>query len=280
MPISGSTVMRRQLGRWLRQLRHAAGKTEVDVEEASVASRVKLWRIETGKVLVKTADARMLCWLYGADAGTTDTLGRLASATKDHGWWEDYEITPKRYGLYLALEGIAESLEIYDPEKIHPLLQTPGYMRVLHLAAHPDATEPALQRHLELGLERQKVLMRTPSLRMTAIVGEGALSRVVGGTAIMTEQVDWLRGLTRQHPHIDIQVLPWQAGAHPAMQAGPFTILSFSDANDPAVVHVETHTGARYLERSSELTEYRRVFARIYGQAVPISEFLVAQRLA
>ena len=52
MPTPGSTVVRRQLGVRLRRLRNAAGKTERDVEEASLASRTKLWKIETGKALV------------------------------------------------------------------------------------------------------------------------------------------------------------------------------------------------------------------------------------
>jgi transcriptional regulator with XRE-family HTH domain len=54
-------MVRRELGRRLRQLRHAAGKTEADVEQANLASRVKLWRIETGKVRVKVGDVRGLC---------------------------------------------------------------------------------------------------------------------------------------------------------------------------------------------------------------------------
>src|SRR5947209_993640 len=59
MPISGSTVVRRQLGRRLRSLRDTAGKTERDVEEATLASRAKLWRIESGKVPAEVADRQV-----------------------------------------------------------------------------------------------------------------------------------------------------------------------------------------------------------------------------
>lgn len=81
MPISGSTMVRRQLGRRLRQLRDVARKTEADVEEANLASRVKLWHIETGRVAVKTGDVRGLCWLYRAD-GWADPLTELAAAAR------------------------------------------------------------------------------------------------------------------------------------------------------------------------------------------------------
>src|SRR5690349_17324842 len=119
MPITGSTVVRRQLGRQLRRLRHVAGKTEADVEQANLASRVKLWRIETGKVMVKVGDVRGLCWLYGADAGTTDALSALAAGTREQDWWENFG--PGGFSLYLGLEEIADELRTYNAELVHDL---------------------------------------------------------------------------------------------------------------------------------------------------------------
>src|SRR6266511_2977723 len=58
MPLQGPTVVRRQLGRRLRRLREAAGKTERDLEEANLVSRAKLWRIESGRTPVKVPDVR------------------------------------------------------------------------------------------------------------------------------------------------------------------------------------------------------------------------------
>src|SRR6266511_2976052 len=55
MPLQGPTVVRRQLGRRLRRLREAAGKTERDLEEANLVSRAKLWRIESGRTPVKVS---------------------------------------------------------------------------------------------------------------------------------------------------------------------------------------------------------------------------------
>src|SRR5262245_10721141 len=108
MPISGSTVVRRQLGRQLRRLREAAGKTDRDIEEANLASRAKLWRIESGKTPVKVADVRALCWLYGADERTTNRLAELAVGTSSQGWLEDYhDVLPSWFSLYLGLEATA-----------------------------------------------------------------------------------------------------------------------------------------------------------------------------
>ena len=58
--------------------------------EAGLASRAKLWRIESGKTAIKIGDVRALCWLYKVDQATTDALAKLAQGTSGKGWWEDY----------------------------------------------------------------------------------------------------------------------------------------------------------------------------------------------
>jgi hypothetical protein len=271
MPLVGSTVARRQLGRHLRRLRHGAGKTEADVEEANLASRVKLWRIETGKVAVKVGDVRGLCWLYGTDADTTDALSMLALGTRELDWWEDYG--QNWFSLHLALEEIADEMRTYNAELVHDLLQTTDYVRAFCRAAHPDGTDEYLRGQVKRQAERQQQLLtRTPSQRLVAVLGAAALTRPVGGPAVMAEQLAYLHDLNRRD-HIDIRVLPWEAGAHPAMRLGAFTILDFHHADDPAVVHAETHTGARYLEKPDELAEYRRVFDLIYRTTTPIENY-------
>lgn len=275
MPLRGSTVVRRQLGRRLRRLRDEAGKTEVDVEEARIASKAKLWRIETGKVSVKVGDVRGLCWLYGADAKTTDSLATLAVGTKEQGWWEDYvSVFPRWFSIYIGLESAADEIRVYDPELVHGLLQTPEYVRALRRTVKPDDTEDGIESQVKLRLERQQtVFARTPPLRLVAVLGAGVLSRAVGGAKVMAEQVSRLHELSRRD-HIDIRVLPWTVGAHPAMHIGAFTILDFHNDADPAAVYLETHTGARYLEKRDELAEYRRIFERIYNQTIPIEQHL------
>jgi hypothetical protein len=126
---------------------------------------------------------------------------------------------------------------------------------------------------LALRKERQHhLLTRTPPQRLVAVVGAAALTRPVGGAAVLAEQTACLHDLSRRD-NIDIRVLPWEAGAHPAMRIGAFAILDFHHDEDPAVVHAETHTGARYLEKPDELAEYRRVFDLIYRKTVPIESY-------
>lgn len=273
MPISGSTVVRRQLGRQLRRLRQAARVTEQDVVEAGLASRAKLWRVESGKTAIKIGDVRALCWLYKVDQATTDALANLAHGTSSRGWWEEYsDVLPEWFGLYIGLEAAASEIRVYEPELVHGLLQTPGYLRALFTDSGVEIDEEAIQRQIKLRQERQQALtIRTPPLRITAILGAAVLARQIGSKAVMKEQVAQLRELNRLD-HVDIRVMPWNVGGHAAMHIGGFAILDFPDPDDPSVVYLESHTGARYLEKPEELTEYRRVYHLIYRKTIPIEE--------
>jgi transcriptional regulator with XRE-family HTH domain len=272
MPISGSTVVRRQLGRRLRKLRDAAGKTERDIEEAGLASRVKLWRIESGKTSIRIADVRALCWLYGADAATTDALAALAAGTGGQGWWEDYGV-PGWFSLYIGLEAAAAHAQIYEPELVHGLLQTPAYLRALYADSGVQVDEGALDRQVKLRQERQQAITsRTPPLQVTAVLSAGVLARRVGGDEVMAEQTQRLCELA-QLDHVDILIMPWEAGGHAAQHIGAFAILDFANPDDPPVVYLESHTGARYLEKEDELAEYRKVYDLIRKKTVPIEEY-------
>ena len=275
MPVQGSTVVRRQLGRRLHQLREAARITERDVEKARFASRTKLWRIETGRTPVKVADVLALCGLYGADKATTTALTTLATGTNQHGWWEDFgDAVPTWFNLYVGLESSASTIQIYDPELVHGLLQTPDYVRALYAASPKHFAEEVIQRQIKLRGERQQALVaRKPPLHVVAVLNAAVLARPVGGKQVMHDQIERLCELQRLD-HVDIRVLGWDVGGHAALHMGAFTILGFDCADDPDVVYREAHTGAQYLERDHELREYRDIFAVIHQQAVPIEEYV------
>ena len=67
-------------------------------------------------------------------------------------------------------------------------------------------------------------------------------------------------------PNVRIRVIPYSAGAHPALES-TFYILDFADAV-PSVVYVEGLVGWIYLERSEDLDRYRRVYERVVDMAL------------
>jgi transcriptional regulator with XRE-family HTH domain len=270
--VAGSLLARRQLGRRLRLLREAARKTQEDVEISGIASHSKLYRIESGRTLIRPGDVRELCALYGAPEDVREGLIALARATRAGSWQEDFaDLLVPGFGLYLDLEAAAATLQAYGPELIHGLLQTPEYTRALSVA-DPDVGKTWAAKLLEVRRARQKAALdRDPPLRITQILGPAVLTRVVGSPEITAAQVTYLRELNRRE-HVEVRVLPWDSGPHPVLDRGAFMIMGFEAVADPDIVYLESVTTARYLEQESHLREYRRVWRILAGQSIPLED--------
>lgn len=82
-------------------------------------------------------------------------------------------------------------------------------------------------------------------------------------------------------PQVEVRVLPFAAGWHPARWGG-FTVLDKSDPADPDVVsdpadpdvaYVESVDGARYRELEPELRHFRDLFEGVRERSIPLEEF-------
>ena len=105
---------RRQLGRYLRELRGGQRLTVRTAAERLEWSEAKIWRIETGQVSLRSLDVEAMCKVYGADASLTEGLMGLAKETKARGWWHSYgDVIPEGFDLYIGLEEAASAVSWY-----------------------------------------------------------------------------------------------------------------------------------------------------------------------
>ena len=133
MDDDGSTVPRRQLGRYLRELREDAHITVSAAAKALEWSAPRIWRYETGQVPMHPNDVEAMCRLYGAPPETLETLRGLARETKSRGWWHSYgEAVNDWFKLYIGLEAAAVRLRKYEANVIPGLLQTVEYVQRDH----------------------------------------------------------------------------------------------------------------------------------------------------
>jgi hypothetical protein len=72
-------------------------------------------------------------------------------------------------------------------------------------------------------------------------------------------------------PNITVQVLPLDAGAHPALN-GEFTILTFPDLVAPDVVYLENMASDLYVESEAEVYRYGLAFDRLRELALSPEE--------
>jgi hypothetical protein len=75
----------------------------------------------------------------------------------------------------------------------------------------------------------------------------------------MSEQLDRIIAVAK-YPNVTIRVLPYEAGAHPALESD-FVILGF--VGQEPLVYVEGLVGQIYLERLSDVERYEQVFDKL-----------------
>jgi len=272
-PESRPSVVRRQLGRRLRQLRESAGYMIEDVITAGVASRTKVWRMEAGRASVRVGDVLALGRLYSADQTSIDELVQLAEATKATGYAEDITAAVRKpLWMYADLEAGADAMADFNCQLVPGLLQCEDYLRAIMYETPALSPRPAEQR-IAFRLDRQRAFFdRAQPGQMDAVITAGALSLQVGSASVMEAQHEHLRALTSRDG-VSIRVLPVDNGLHPTM-AGSFTILDFDNPDDPSVVCVENVIEMRYYDRAEQVARFRTEFEQLRSQAVPVKDYL------
>jgi len=267
------TVRGRRLRHELRKIREERGLTIEQVTERSDgdwnASTISRW--ETGERRVRPVDLRRLLDLYDVHGEQREVLLTLARQARERGWWRSYtDAVPAWFEVYLGLEAEADTIRDYAAELVPGLLQTADYYRAFMRAAPAAGDEETIERKAAVRLARQERLTGEDPPRLWAVLNEATIRRVVGGATTMRAQLQHIAEMA-DLAHVTVQVLPFRAGAHPAMD-GSFIILGFPEPADPDVVYVESQAGSLYLERPPEVERYAAMYNHLMAKALDPDE--------
>ncbi|PKW15901.1 Scr1 family TA system antitoxin-like transcriptional regulator [Saccharopolyspora spinosa] len=269
---AGPNLRRRHLGRLLREIRQSRGRSLKEAATWSGLREGTISKMENGKQAIMPRNVRLLCQFYDVGSPRSDLLVRLADEANQRGWWDFYSDTmPDWFEQFVGLESDATELWNYNPSVVDGLLQTPDYAEALIEASLPQSTDADLRRSVELRTARQSRLNRdTHPTQLHVVLDEAVLHRVIGSADAMRDQLERLAEMGSR-PNITIQLMPFMAGAHPAMK-GPFSLLRFPETLDMDAVYLENERGAIWLERPADVEHYTTVFRAMRKQALSPEE--------
>ncbi|MFB7499216.1 helix-turn-helix domain-containing protein [Streptomyces sp. NPDC056161] len=264
------TVRRRRLGQELRRLRELKGMTAEEVAERLLVSQSKISRLENGRRSISQRDVRDLCGVYEVeDQRIVDSLMEMARDSRQQGWWHAFGDIP--YSVYIGLETDAESLRVYEPQLVTGLLQTRAYAEALVQGALPETSTEDIEKRVQVRMRRQeRISAEHNPLRLWVVLDEAALRRRVGTDLVMREQLEYLIEMS-QLPHVTVQVLPFEVGAHPGLN-GQYAILEFADAADSSVVYLEGVTSDLYLEKAHDVQRYAVMYEHLRAQSLNVEQ--------
>ena len=260
---------RRLLGAALRRYRENLGYDLADAARVLDCDRSKISRIETGQRGISRRDLRDLLAEYGAGEQASRAMEAIGDPRRARGWWREYgDVLPEPAQDYLILEAAAAEVLLYDTQQVPALLQTADYAQAV-ASTGPGGPACLETRLASACLTRQEHVLAPDGPVVSAVVGEGALRQAVGGTALMRTQLAHLAAASAQ---VTIQVLPFAAGAHPAIGTGPATILRFAQPSDLGVVKLASLSGGVILAGPRQVARYVRAFTELQAVALPPDE--------
>jgi hypothetical protein len=258
-PEEDPAVARRRLKAELRTLRTGRQHTQSDVALAMDWSTAKLIRIEGG-ARISQNDLKVLLEYYEVDDGSVQfksllALARLARA--DEPWPELRGVLPQNAASYLSYEASASTIRSYQPLLVPGLLQTEEYARAVLSEVH-ELSEDEVDRIWAARQRRQHLHERRAPPQLFIVLDEAVIRRPIGSSQVMQQQ------LTRLHDYacrsyINIQILPFEVGAHPGLRSR-FVHLQFGDSNDDDVLYLEEPD---HVVRD-DLEQTKRFLARFY----------------
>lgn len=255
-----SSSPRAMIGAELRHARERKGLSQEQLGQVLFVSGSFIGQLEAGTRRMQPEYARMLD--EALDTGDFFTRNCAAMAKSKY---------PEHFAEAAEAEAQATGIREYSPLLIPGLLQTPEYARAVFRAYRPTEPDRQLDELVSVRMSRAALLDDPTDLVLWVVVDEAALRRVTGGRAVMAEAVRFLADTSRQHRAI-VQVLPFEAGAHTAME-GPIRLMDFADA--PPLVYFEGVGTGRLEDDPTTVRQRQRTFELLTACALSPANSLV-----
>ncbi|WP_405531888.1 helix-turn-helix transcriptional regulator [Streptomyces avidinii] len=204
----------------LRRHREAAGLTQDGLGERIFTSGAYVGQMECGTRRLRPEIAELIDKVFG----TEDYFVRLSRAFRSK-QMEDFAVVAQ-------LERVATTIYDYAATLVPGLLQTEGYARAVMRGSNPTALAGYIDGLCAFRLERARLLEDPVSPQLWVILHEAVLRTVIGGPAVMADQLRHIASYVRGH-RITVQVVPFSAGAQGVL-GSLVSIMQFADSPDVA----------------------------------------------
>ncbi|WP_432141671.1 helix-turn-helix domain-containing protein [Streptomyces sp. bgisy084] len=244
-----------RFGRDIKQVRLARKLTQKQLGKATGYSEGYVSKVESGTLLPRPSEkfAKGCDLTFGTGELFAGLLRRIDEG--DHPSW---------FFPYLHLERKAARILDYSASLVMGILQTEAYAWAVFRASHPREDAELLEGRVSARLRRREIFEGEDPPLLWVILHETCLRTVVGDDEVMAEQLEYLLTAANS-PHIDLQVLPFSAGA-PGVHTRPFTILTF--AKFPTVLYADGPQGGKLYDSAQTVSLHLDSYDRLRAHAL------------
>jgi transcriptional regulator with XRE-family HTH domain len=242
----------------LRKAREARGWRQDDLAERIGYTGRHVSAVETGHKPPTRRFSLAVDAAFGVE-GTADSFEREWREIR-HG------VLLQGFPEYVALEGRAVELRLYEIGIIPGLLQTPEYAQAQedgHVERGAITPEQAAERVSFLA-ERQAALTRTKPPMVFVVMDESCLRQAVGGPEVMSAQLQRLVEVAAR-PNWILQVAPFEIGARRAFNL-PVNLLTLADRS--VVCYAESQAQGHLDRESASVLPMLTAYHQLQGEAL------------
>lgn len=250
------------LGAALREARIAAGHANLTkFAELIGKTAATLSRWETGQRTPRPADVAQVLTILGINGERFEDIVSLTEGI-DASSWVAVSLPEQRRHLdaLLRFERDATAVTAVAPLIVPGWLQTKRYVRAIMTAG--GVPEHEVETRVATRMGRRELLR---GAKLTAMVGQAALMQEVGGRDVLLGQLQFLLEMTDR---VDLRVVPFSAGWHPALE-GAWSVIQ-SDTS--AVVYIENRRSGLFLHEEADIAVYREAVDSVQGVAMSPQE--------
>ncbi|AVH58996.1 MULTISPECIES: helix-turn-helix domain-containing protein [Streptomyces] len=237
----------------LRRHRESAGLTQKQLGDIVNYTGSLVGQIETARKL-PTPDFSERVDVALETGGLLSRLVDLVMRSQLPAWFQQVA----------ELEVRATEVCTFQTHMVHGLLQTNAYVR----AVLGVLDETNLDDRTAVRLARQRIFEKGEPPVLWMILSEAALYQEVGDREVMREQLAYLLSF-EGNPRINIQVLPFSAGAHAGLQ-GSFTLFRF--ASDPDIVYTEGYGSGHPTANSDTVRDCSLRYDHLQAAALSLKD--------
>jgi hypothetical protein len=266
-----SPVLSRRLARTLRRWRESAGYTVEEAAHELLCGIGTVSRMETGSS-AEPLRVKAALELYGAPERIVKDMVDAAMQRRRRGVLRRpyYDFVSKYFAEYLDLENEASELSCFQSDIVHGLLQTEDYASAQIKSAPGLVEADDTEKFLRLRMERQERFRGENPVALRIIQAEAALYTEVGGRGVLAGQLRHLIELSRSAENIELRVMPFSAGAHPAVGCN-FTVLAFpsdDEQPEPEVIYTENIVSFVLQDLADEVAHFARISDHLWSVAL------------
>ncbi|MFB8312395.1 Scr1 family TA system antitoxin-like transcriptional regulator [Streptomyces sp. NPDC055961] len=236
-------------GSELRRLREEAGLNQPQLGKILFCTASLIGQIETAKKVPTREFSERL----DAALMTSGSFSRLVGLVLR-------SQLPTCFQAYAEMEARATYLSTYQAQLVYGLLQTEEYARAVLGVENPGR----LDEMVAARMDRQRILGREHPPVLCVVLDEAVLHRQIGSAEVMRNQLAHLLGF-RDHPWVQVQILPFEVGQHPGL-LGSFTLLRFDE--DPDIFYTESYDSGHMTAHSQVIRERSVSYARLQASAL------------